>query len=497
MYEDSKYIYNLSYRNNKQKIDLICLIDDNHFYDEPMTIDYKFVNKLFFFLNAQANDVQKLFGKINKYLSRIEHKENIEEIYFNNSFLKTSRINKNITYLESLVDDYFRVLKNLGTINLNLNSLKKIDFYDDYMANNFQKLKLKFNLMKIFGGNTIVSPHLLESNVSEEKTLWQIINTYENSNTNNKVLFINFEYNSPYQKKFFDFFEKYINNNRNINTIIFYNFGMINYDEEYYKKIKSIKKIKVPELIQIFYDKNWAGKATVNKTNKNNFTEKEYKIKEIKNFFCSFFEIGNLLVYEGYNNNNELIYYNIIKKIDEIELERIFKTKNEIVVLNLIYENIQIKYERDNKHLIIIKNNQKGKDYLYNTEINTFTNLFYNFTDLRELTIDGFNYNFNQISNKNISSLNINILNDFSLNNCNCINKVDSDNNLGNFKNLESIKISGNLELLNQIKKYIQKNKKLEKIIFYSRDLDYKIKENLEKKLKKDVIILTVIQITR
>jgi hypothetical protein len=51
------------------------------------------------------------------------------------------------------------------------------------MANNFQKLKLKFNLMKIFGGNTIVSPHLLESNVSEEKTLWQIINAYENSNT--------------------------------------------------------------------------------------------------------------------------------------------------------------------------------------------------------------------------------------------------------------------------------------------------------------------------
>jgi hypothetical protein len=49
MYEDSKYIYNLSYRNNKQKIDLICLIDDNHFYDEPMTIDYKYVNKLFFF----------------------------------------------------------------------------------------------------------------------------------------------------------------------------------------------------------------------------------------------------------------------------------------------------------------------------------------------------------------------------------------------------------------------------------------------------------------
>jgi hypothetical protein len=76
-------------------------------------------------------------------------------------------------------------------------------------------------------------------------------------------------------------------------------------------------------------------------------------------------------------------------------------------------------------------------------------------------------------------------------------NKVDSDNNLGNFKNLESIKISGNLELLNQIKKYIQKNKKLEKIILFSRDLDYKIKENLEKKLKKDDIILTVIQITR
>jgi hypothetical protein len=458
-----------------------------------MTIDYEYVNKLYFVLNDQSNDVQKLFGKINKYLCRIEHKENIEEIYFNNSFSKASRINKNKTYLESLVDEYFRVLKNIGTKNLN--SLKKIDCYDDHMVNKIQMLKLRFNLMKIFGENNIVTPNLLESNISEEKALWQKTNVYECSNTKYKTLYINFEYNSPYQNMVFNFCEKYINDNRNLNTLIFYNFGMINHDEECYKKIKSIKKIKVPELIQIFYDKNWTGKDMVNQTINNNMNEKEYNTKKIKNFICSFFEIGNLLIYEGYNNNNELIYYNIIKKIDENELDRIFKTKNEIVVLNLIFENIQIKYERDNYHLIIIKNNHKGKDYLYNTEINTFTNLIYNFTDLRELTIDGFNYNFNQISNKNISSLNINILNDFSLNNCNCINKVDSDNNLGNFKNLESIKISGNLELLNQIKKYIQKNKKLEKITFYSRDLDYKIKENLETKLKKEDIILTVIQI--
>ena len=267
MYEDSKYIYNLNekkYSNNKQKIDLVCLIDDNHFYDEPMTIDYEYVNKLYFVLNDQSNDVQKLFGKINKYLCRIEHKENIEEIYFNNSFSKASRINKNKTYLESLVDEYFRVLKNIGTKNLN--SLKKIDCYDDHMVNKIQMLKLRFNLMKIFGENNIVTPNLLESNISEEKALWQKTNVYEYSNTKYKTLYINFEYNSPYQNMVFNFCEKYINDNRNLNTIIFYNFGMINYDEEYYKKIKSIKKIKVPELIQIFYDKNWTGKDMVNQT---------------------------------------------------------------------------------------------------------------------------------------------------------------------------------------------------------------------------------------
>lgn len=174
MNEDSKYIYNLSEKKfNKQKIDLICLIDDNYFYDEPMTVNYEYVNKLFFFLDDQANDVQKLFEKINKYLCRLEHKENIEEIYFNNSFLKASRLNKNKTFLESLVDDYFRVLKNKETKSLNLNSLKKIDFNDDLMVNNIQRLKLRFNLIKIFGANIIVTPHLLESNVSEEKALWQ------------------------------------------------------------------------------------------------------------------------------------------------------------------------------------------------------------------------------------------------------------------------------------------------------------------------------------
>ena len=267
MYEDSKYIYNLNekkYSNNKQKIDLVCLIDDNHFYDDAMTIDYEYVNKLYFVLNDQSNDVQKLFGKINKYLCRIEHKENIEEIYFNNSFSKASRINKNKTYLESLVDEYFRVLKNIGTKNLN--SLKKIDCYDDHMVNKIQMLKLRFNLMKIFGENNIVTPNLLESNISEEKALWQKTNVYEYSNTKYKTLYINFEYNSPYQNMVFNFCEKYINDNRNLNTLIFYNFGMINHDEECYKKIKSIKKIKVPELIQIFYDKNWTGKDMVNQT---------------------------------------------------------------------------------------------------------------------------------------------------------------------------------------------------------------------------------------
>ena len=52
------------------------------------------------------------------------------------------------------------------------------------------------------------------------------------------------------------FFETYVHNNKNINTIVINNFGNMNYDKESYQKLKVCQKKKLPNLKQIIYDNN-------------------------------------------------------------------------------------------------------------------------------------------------------------------------------------------------------------------------------------------------
>ena len=67
MYKDSEYIYNLTKNKNRknfQKINLICLINDKNYYDNPMVIEYEYINKLFFVLDKTNQHNKKLFEKI-------------------------------------------------------------------------------------------------------------------------------------------------------------------------------------------------------------------------------------------------------------------------------------------------------------------------------------------------------------------------------------------------------------------------------------------------
>ena len=112
------------------------------------------------------------------------------------------------------------------------------------------------------------------------------------------------------------------------------------------------------------------------------------------------------------------------------------------------------------------------------------------FQDLKELTIDGFEYQLSEIFNKNIISLNINILNEFSLNriHLSSINNYD----LSHFKSLENLKISGDNETLLEITYKIQKNN-LKNITFYLRDKNNNNIEKIVKKLQKKNINLKVL----
>ena len=152
MYEDSYYLKNKISNKINQKIDLICLISNDNFYDELMIVEYNNINKLYFIFDDKEGDDTNLFEIIYKYLINIKNKENIEEIFFDDNFTKEGIIYNNFvkTYLDILIDDYYKILKNLGKINFNLISLKTVEFIDEKIENNIQRFKIRYYLNKIF-----------------------------------------------------------------------------------------------------------------------------------------------------------------------------------------------------------------------------------------------------------------------------------------------------------------------------------------------------------
>ena len=484
MYNDSCFLNKLSEKNNS-KISLMCLLNDKEYYNNPMMITYEKINKIFFYLNYNnCNNYKNLFQNIYKYIIGIKHRQNLEEIFFSNSFQDER---EKIMYFNYFIEDYFSFIKKMEKLNLNLFSLKKIEFFDDRINENVQRIQLRYFLNKIFGKNAwckliIINYKELENidklNERNKNDFIIKLNSFEKEKTNHKILYINLENFSPFQKNIIYFFENYIKNNKNINTIIINNIGNINYNNESYKTIKDNNKIKLPYIEQIIYDNN------IFHENKNDINNKNNEIKEINYFFSSLCDDEKLLSYEGYDNNKNLVYFNACKKITCNELERVFKENKNIISLKLVFENIVIKYERNKSHLSIINIGQKGKDYIYYTPIKYFSKFIENFQDLKELTIDGFELELSQIINKNIISLNINILNEFSLNKMDILNT----SNISDFSCLQNLNISGNFWTLYEITNNIQNNKKnnnLKNINFYYRNSN----KTTVKKLQKNITL--------
>ena len=492
MYSDSYFLNNLNKENDSrdQKVSLICLLNNEEYYNDPMTLTYEKIKKLFFYLHFNDyNNYKNLFQNIYKYIIGIKHRENIEEIIFSETF--QNEVDKNC--FKYFTEDYYSFIKKIGKIDLNLFSLKKIEFNDDEIKNNVERIQIRYCLNKIFGEKVwckliIINYKDLENieNISEKNKndFFIKLNSFEKEKTKHKILYINFENNSPFQKKVIYFFENYINNNKNINTIVINNLGNMNYDKECYNKIKNKQKIKISNLEQIIYEHN------IFQDNKEDLNDKN---KQIKYFFSTLFDTEKLLTYEGYDNNDNLVYFNIFQKITSDETKRVFRENKNIFSLKLVFENIEIKYDKNSNHLSIINIGQKGKEYIYYTPIKYFSSLIENFQDLKELTIDGFDFELNEVLNKKIISLNINILNEFSLNNMNLINVDFLD--FTNFNCLQNLNISGNYETLSEITNNIKKNKSnLKNINFYLRDSNNNINKII-KKLKKKNITLKILSI--
>ena len=480
--EDSSYLSDAIKYFKSQKINLVCLLNSEKFYENAMEIKNENINKLYFLIDYKNFEAAKIFEAIYKYLINIKHRENIKEIYFNGSFLNEIQIKENNIYrknaLEYFIEQYYLKEKEMNGFNFNFYSLEKIIFNDDMMSNEINRCKLRLGLNKIFGYKTwckIININISKLFIIDEN----LMNLFKNENTNLKILHIDFENQSPFQKIFIDFYEKYLNNNVNINTITIDNIGEINYDKEVYNNIinnkstnSSYKLFNLPKLQTIFYENN----------NDNH--------EKLKDFIDLFFQIKNFR-YEGYDiNNNMICFLSVDNEITTDEILGILNTNKKIVNLKLILEKIDIIFDQKNSNLSIINNN-RDKNQIYYKKINNFSNLIKNFHSIKELTIDGFDFTFNEICNEDIISLNINTINNFSKNNCNCIYETKnfkSFNNLSTFSNLEKLSFSGDYSLLNDIS--IDLPKKIKKITFYARNSNYKKINYIKKRLLQKKVIL-------
>ena len=500
IYVDSYYLDNLN-KNINQKIDLICKIDNNKYYNNPSLITYDNIYKLNF--NFYEDDKSKdkiehdesLFDKINYYLMAIKHKENIEEIYFNNAFFleeKSGNFYEKI-YFEQILGEFEEKVGNQEFI---FKSLKKIEFNDDKIKNNIRRFKLRYNLNKIFGFHVWTKINIINYkdinnllyNVGKEKQYNIMQKFIVETTTNLKIILIDLEYNSPFQKYFYDFCKIYLDNNKNINMIVFHRIGNINYDKNFDKNIQ--KKIIIPNLTAIYYERDINDKNSIN---------------QVYVFIKAFFDISKLfMVYEGYDDNNNLNYLNISSNdILEDEINRIILEQN-ICSFNLKRENIQIKYNKKKNHLII-KNNNKEKNLDNNKYLSFFSNAIRGLNNLQKLTINGFDFSFYDLINNNISVLSINSLNEFVSKNykhINKYNKKDFENDWKDFKSFEYLQlfenmkyliISENVKLLDEIIKYVTKNQ-IKKIKFYTSDKIDKKYLSIIHKYKMKNIFLEIVQ---
>ena len=215
-------------------------------------------------------------------------------------------------------------------------------------------------------------------------------------NTNYKILYLNFNNTSPFNKNFAYFCEKYLYYNNNINIIILNNIGNINKDDNYIYSNKNIKKLEFPNLKCIIFE-NEIISNNINEIQNENIIEKDniYNINEeiifdpiqIKIFIDNFFDLSNFNIYEGYNDENTLIYLKIVKNISIDELYRIFFIQSKISLLILRKENIKIKYNRNKKELYLIYNvNEKENQLSY--KIESFNECCYKLHEIMDLYLN-------------------------------------------------------------------------------------------------------------
>ena len=320
---------------------------------------------------------------------------------------------------------------------------KDIELKEEKLNNIYEQFKLIYGFNKLF-------PNLENKKIIELSYLNDIKN-HINRNINDinckyKIVLINFD-NIPMKEGF----------NNIIDNII--NFILKNFKNQI-NNIEILSFININLVSDI--DNNNIIKLNNNFDNLPNL--KEFFINNIDSILPNYFSEKKLFdkfeyIYIGYDEKDNCRFYrngkNKIQSIDILDLFNLFN--NNIVKLNLKYENIDIIFNSDKSILKIINlknNNDKILDdnNTYNYPLSYLSDFIKNQNTFNDLIIEGFDFTFDEIQNKNIKKLSINYNEHNKLVNYN-INKsnnnlfmLDKDINLKiKFPQLEEINI-GNIK---------------------------------------------------
>ena len=318
---------------------------------------------------------------LNNYLSNLEHLDRITKINFHNLEFENDLYQTVLAYLFD--GYYFETNENVRQQFLLMTNLKSVNIEMTFLYI-YEKIKLYFYIYELFPMLNIIS--------SSKKKFIEINFSYY---LINRILIIN-NTNAPLKRENFYNFIDYMMNNENIEFIFVINHNKIVSDDNEEKKEK---------------EKN--DKINLSKIKEFSFiSEQNCDIKNLIDQFI-FNNEKTCYIYEGYDLDNNLIYYRIgetqIKSFDLIDL---FKNNKILERIEFIKENIVVKYNIERTNLQILYKGLAKLDSVLNNiyfmPIKAFSKFIRLQNNLIELRINRFDFSFQDILNDNIQILNIN-----------------------------------------------------------------------------------------
>ena len=439
---DEQYLNYIDKLNSNQKIILICIIDRHKYCEYIHNLTYPnfyqlhFVlfnqdelSELFLYNNLPINEIYTIFIT---YILTIKYYQNIKRISFGDEFFinKNQFLSYNDEYYQSiiayLIDQYFLYNKK-NEKNENILSdmkLEEIKLKEEKLQNIYERYKILYGFNKLFPNlkkskilqinyNNLINN---DYNINEESIYKIIIIDFNNALINDLNLII---------KSINNIFANNNNKKNNVEILSFINFQYDNQkSDNNIDIINSNTFYNLPNLKEFFINNN---------NNKPIINNNLYSHKTENNKF--------IYLYIGYDQNNNIIFYrNGENRIESLDIIDLFKLLNdEIVRLELKYENITINFNKQRTKLEIINNsknnkkqdNTKNKENFYYFPLKYFSDFIYQQNQLISLIINGFDFIFDDIKNNNIKQLSINYFTEQD----NCDNIFEYKQKLLNYNN--------------------------------------------------------------